>query len=174
MDEARFRKIIGLLGSDQVGERSAAALKATAMLRKGGKTWADVGLGATVVGRAEAVAAQAQADLWHRLLRDERDRTTQLSNQLLAAQREIARLMGKPMTAPAPKKPQPRRVDTDEDPIRRNVREVLDEHEAGDLEISAKSLEFLESLAGRRTWTEAQRSAVERTLKWVNAGRRAA
>jgi hypothetical protein len=174
VDETRFRKILGLLGSAHDGERSAAALKATAMLREGGKTWADVEVGATAAGRGEAIAAQANADLWRRLLDDERTRTTDLSNQLLAAQREIARLMGKSMAGPVPKKPAPRTVDVEEDALRRNVREVLDEHEAGDLEISAKSLEFLESLGSRRTWTEAQRSAVERTLKWVNAGRRAA
>lgn len=37
-----FRKVCGLLGSDSMGERAAAALKATAILREWGKTWADV------------------------------------------------------------------------------------------------------------------------------------
>lgn len=37
-----FKKICGLLGSDAAGERAAAALKATAILREWGKTWADV------------------------------------------------------------------------------------------------------------------------------------
>ena len=178
MDVARFRKILGLLGSAHDGERAAAALKATAMLREGGKTWADVGLGAAQVGstsRAEYLAAQAQADLWHRLLRDERTRTTNLSNQLRAAQQEIARLMGKPAAGmAAPKKPKARTVDVEEDALRRNVGEVLDECLEGDLELSARTIEFLASVRDQTTWTEAQRDAVERTLKWVNAGRRAA
>lgn len=43
-DQSKFRKICGLLGSDQPGERSAAALKATTMLKSAGMTWAAVGI----------------------------------------------------------------------------------------------------------------------------------
>ena len=179
MDATRFRKIVGLLGSDQAGERSAAALKATAMLREAGKTWADVGLGdaAATTSRGTAAAGWAQADLWRKLLDDERTRTTNLSNQLQAAQKEIARLMGgkEPSAGMAnPKKPKPRRIDVEEDALRRNVGEVLDECLEGDLELSARTIEFLASVRDQTTWTEAQRDAVEQTLKWVNAGRRAA
>lgn len=39
---ARFRKICGMLASDHAGEVVAAAVKATAMLKAAGWTWADV------------------------------------------------------------------------------------------------------------------------------------
>lgn len=42
MDVDRLRKMLGMLGSDQPGERSAAALKATELLRDAGMSWADV------------------------------------------------------------------------------------------------------------------------------------
>lgn len=42
LDLDRFRKVLGLLGSDHDGERSAAALRATAMLKEAGMGWADV------------------------------------------------------------------------------------------------------------------------------------
>ena len=43
-DLDRFRKMLGMLGSDQSGERSAAALKCSAWLREHSLTWADVSL----------------------------------------------------------------------------------------------------------------------------------
>lgn len=43
-DVARFRKILGLLGSDQVGERAAAAKKASEFLASHGLSWSDVTL----------------------------------------------------------------------------------------------------------------------------------
>lgn len=177
MDAARFRKILGLLGSAHDGERSAAAAKATAMLREGGKTWADVGLGsapASTTGRGDAAAGWAQADLWRRLCEDERTRTTNLSNQLRAAQQEIARLMGKPPATAGMAKPKRRTVDVEEDALRRNVAEVLDECLEGDLDLSTRTIEFLASVRDEPTWTGAQTDAVRRTLKWVNAGRRTA
>ena len=39
----RFTKILGLLGSDQLGERAAAAAKATAFLSDRSLGWIDVG-----------------------------------------------------------------------------------------------------------------------------------
>lgn len=44
MDLKKFRKVLGMLASDQVGERAAAAAKATEMLKVAGWTWADVSL----------------------------------------------------------------------------------------------------------------------------------
>lgn len=53
-DLERFRKIAGLLGSEHEGERSVAALKASAFLKEHGLTWADVTV-ARVVGEADDV-----------------------------------------------------------------------------------------------------------------------
>ena len=49
-DLERFRRLAGLLGSDQMGERAAAALKCSAMLKSFGLTWADVSLPVVVDG----------------------------------------------------------------------------------------------------------------------------
>ena len=38
----RLAKLLGMLGSDHVGERAAAGLKATELLRAHGRTWADL------------------------------------------------------------------------------------------------------------------------------------
>lgn len=43
-DLARFRRIAGLLASDQIGERAAAALKCTELLKAHGLSWSDVTL----------------------------------------------------------------------------------------------------------------------------------
>ncbi len=43
---ARFRKVCGMLGSSHDGERAAAALKATELLKQIGANWGDVAIGA--------------------------------------------------------------------------------------------------------------------------------
>ncbi len=60
-DLERFRKLLGMLGSDQAGERAAAALKATEWLKANGLSWSDVtvpGAGAAMVGVAEVGEAE--------------------------------------------------------------------------------------------------------------------
>ena len=42
---ARFRKLCGMLGSEHDGERAAAALKATELLKQSGTSWGEVGIG---------------------------------------------------------------------------------------------------------------------------------
>jgi len=56
-DLDRFRKLCGMLGSEHEGERHAAALKATQMLRDAGYTWQDVWVGAAVdLGHSDTTA----------------------------------------------------------------------------------------------------------------------
>jgi len=38
----RLAKLLGMLGSEHIGERAAAGLKATELLRAHGRTWADM------------------------------------------------------------------------------------------------------------------------------------
>ncbi len=95
LDLARFRKIAGLLASEHDGERAAAALKATAMLRAAGRSWADVGVDAW----SPALAAQAHADaalasIYKMSLDGERARTTQMAEEIMRLKREVARLKG--------------------------------------------------------------------------------
>lgn len=90
---ARFRKFCGLLGSEHDGERAAAALKATELLRTQGKTWADVGIGsATTV--AEGYANAALVDVFQKMLDAERARTTHMAEEINRLTREVNRLKG--------------------------------------------------------------------------------
>lgn len=60
---SRFKKIVGMLGSDHPGERSAAALKATDLLREHHLDWSSVGLGERVEYRSNGPAARVAASL---------------------------------------------------------------------------------------------------------------
>lgn len=86
----RFRKVLGLLGSAHDGERAAAALKATAMLRDAGKSWGDVGVGAAPT-RTDADAA---LEIYMMALDGERARTTHMAEEIARLKREVARLKG--------------------------------------------------------------------------------
>lgn len=44
VDLDRFKKLAGLLGSEHAGERAAAALKCTELLKAHGLTWSSVSL----------------------------------------------------------------------------------------------------------------------------------
>lgn len=93
MDVDRFRKVCGLLGSDQDGERSAAALKATEMLKAAGKSWEQVGLGAVTPPRdAEGAAYRATAELYRKLLDDERSRNSRLEGTIGKLKAEVNKL----------------------------------------------------------------------------------
>ena len=55
MDVDLFRKVLGLLGSDQAGERSAAAMKATQLLKESDASWADVSIKGTDASGPDAL-----------------------------------------------------------------------------------------------------------------------
>jgi hypothetical protein len=96
LDLAWFRKVVGLLASEHAGERSAAALKATAILRAAGKYWADVGVGtpSSQVMIVEAHDAAAMAAIYKMSLESEQARTTRLIEENTRLKREVARLKG--------------------------------------------------------------------------------
>lgn len=56
-DLGRFKRILGMLGSDQAGERAAAALLATNWLTERGLGWSDV----SVPGRAAVPSSEPVA-----------------------------------------------------------------------------------------------------------------
>lgn len=89
---SRFRKVCGLLASNHAGERAAAALKATALLEAGGKTWADIGISDAVL--AQGYADAAMVGLYKKFLDDERARTTHMAEEIGRLKREVARLKG--------------------------------------------------------------------------------
>lgn len=94
----RFRKILGLLGSDHDGERSAAALKATAMLKAAGSTWGDVAIGRSTVSdnqyqlndlNMKLLAAYSDVSKFQRLLQDEQSRNRRLSKEIDELKRRL-------------------------------------------------------------------------------------
>ena len=91
----RLRKVCGLLGSEHDGERAAAALRATAMLRDAGRSWADINFGAPWPSlAAPAHAAAAMAAIYKMTLDSERARTTRMAEEITRLKREVARLKG--------------------------------------------------------------------------------
>lgn len=90
----RFRKVLGLLGSAHDGERAAAALKATAMLRDAGKSWGDVVLGNQFGIRMSEPDAAAMAAIYKMSFESEQARTTRLIEENARLKREVARLKG--------------------------------------------------------------------------------
>ena len=95
LDVDLFRKVAGLLGSDHDGERAAAALKATTMLRAAGRSWADVTIGAWSPALvAQAYSDAALVDILKMSLDGERARTTRQCEEIARLKREVARLKG--------------------------------------------------------------------------------
>lgn len=95
LDLDRLRKVCGLLGSEHHGERAAAGLRATSMLRAAGKSWSDIEVGVTSrITIMEAHDAAAMAAIYKMSLDSERARTTHMAEELTRLKREVARLKG--------------------------------------------------------------------------------
>lgn len=198
MDVARFTKILGMLGSSHDGERAAAALKATELLRSAGKSWSDVGLGGAArvqrPGAAELAQWMSEAAMWRTLCEDERRASRRLQGELDKAKNEIKRLKGLwpsggtppepakkgkrkrqvPPEAAAERPPpweEPKQQEADlgdyDATLRERIAMALDAHKAGELPLTDRTLEFLTSVAGQLRWSDRQREAVEKTLRWV-------
>lgn len=90
---ARFRKVCGMLASNHEGERAAAAVMATRLLKNSGKTWADVGFASTEQ-LAQAYSDAVLVDVYKKGLDAERARTTQMAEQINRLKREVNRLKG--------------------------------------------------------------------------------
>lgn len=195
-DLARLRKLCGMLSSDAEGERATAARMATDLLKRHGKTWADIGLGGSesgvesVLARKLSVAA-AEAIMLRGLLTDAqnglrlaRSQVDDLKRQLKAAHEKSAPRSAadrKTYDAPPPKSddvPRTRRVgdeqkrrvmpDADnDDAMRAEAKEYVADAESGVLDIPETTVDFLSNVADREHWTSNQRSAMERTLNWV-------
>lgn len=83
-DLERFRRLAGMLGSEHVGERAAAALKCTELLKAAGLTWSSVSLPVeqpdVLAQRREAMDTTMKQHTW----RKERDADTSLREHLRA------------------------------------------------------------------------------------------
>lgn len=73
-DLERFRRILGMLGSEHVGERAAAALKCTEMLKAAGLTWSSVSLPVeqpdVLAQRREAMHRNMSAGTFEEIVRE--------------------------------------------------------------------------------------------------------
>lgn len=165
LDHDRFRKLCGMLGSEHDGERAAAALKATELLKASGKTWADVAVngGAGNAAMAEMFVAKTNELLWRRLLEDERTRTTDMANEMLRLKREIDRLKGMwPKGEPDPER-------DDDKALRRRIADAVEACARGEVTIADRSLKLFRRVMLKENWTATDRGAVESALKWVRA-----
>lgn len=91
----RFRKVCGLLSSEHVGERAAAALRATEMLRSAGLSWSEVTFGALGATMADGYdTASAMAAIYKMRLDSEQARTTRMAEEITRLKREVSRLKG--------------------------------------------------------------------------------
>lgn len=172
---SKFKKIVGMLGSDHDGERANAARMASAILKQNGLDWSAVAVGK---GESSSVNGHSAADWammarsFQRLLDDERARTNRLTSDLAAATRRIKALeshlsVGKPKEPPPkkppPRAPQPRQSssETTDDDLRDEIDELL--ASTADL----RSREFLESVQSQPRWSAKQREAVIKVLRWA-------
>lgn len=215
MDVERFRKVCGLLGSEHDGERAAAAVKATEMLKAAGKSWGQVGLQNGVVAReaavgaGEAAAYRSTAELYRKLLDDERARNSRLDGMITKLKAELNKLQqraagsvkeradgtlvdadtgqvfGKRKLSKGERKEyyraqhyerlrqkqqaereaNPRTVEPGDEQRRQEMREALEG------ELMERTQVFFTSVLKQEAWTQKQREAVEKTLRWVYAGR---
>lgn len=182
MDVARFKKVCGLLGSEHDGERAAAALKATEILKAAGMNWGDIAVGKKMADNTNLLAtALGELSLFRTLLTDERSRNTWLSKQIDDMKRENDRLRGQWPKGEVPMQPKKgKKRKSEETPeqasmidydgmLRDRVREALADAESGSTRMSERSVEFLQSVSTQKNWSDRQREAVEKTLRWFYA-----
>jgi len=163
----KFRKICGLLGSDQDGERATAARMATDLLKVNGLSWKAVSFGAPPERTAETIVSlTAQLRITQQLLGDERARSTRLAEQLNQMKKTIEQLVAEKVQElnrePNRKKSRPKTLKGD-DELRESTITALREID----HMAERSREFLESVIRQPKWTDKQREAVIKTLKWV-------
>ena len=99
-DLDRFRRLAGLLGSEHVGERAAAALKCSELLKVHGLTWADVTLPVkqpdVLAMRRDAMDSTMKEHAWRaqrdaeQAMSDEAIRNANDAKKAAAAQRRAA------------------------------------------------------------------------------------
>jgi Skp family chaperone for outer membrane proteins len=196
MDVERFRKICGLLGSDQVGERAAAAFKATEMLKQNGHSWGAVNVGFVL----PPVNYGHMEKYFRMMLDDERAKTKRLTSELDKLKR-LAKTLEMKLAEQATGVPvaEQRKAEKAEKKARREERvnekqRVDQEPEANaaanprsEMPIDAtlreeiknaleqvlpdRTREFLASVVEQVSWTRKQREAIQKTLHWVSTGR---
>lgn len=184
MDLDRFRKVCALMASDHVGERAAAALKATAILKAEGKTWETVSVndaaGAFGVNHVNIDHA-ALEKYWESMYRGEREQSERRAKEIQKLKTEVTRLKSMWPNGEPPKRRPPKPKATQEAEaeslldydkmLREKVAAALELGANRELLLSTKTLAFFRSIMLQATWTDRQREAVEKTLRWIYAGR---
>lgn len=193
----RFRKLCSLLGSEHEGERATAAKMATTLLKRQGFSWSQVGV--KVMGPAqmdESVVAEikslyTQIGGLRRTLGDRDVRLLKLEGENRALKDALKRAQsvgaqprrfvsssdnpfdmsgGDPVAVVEKPVDDGGQTNLFEKDLRRRLKEALEQHHSGKIELQARTLEFFVSLSKRRVrWTDNQLAAAERTLGWVFA-----
>lgn len=90
-DLVKLTRILGLLGSDHMGERASAALAAHRLVKRMGVDW-DTLLGGQVARRLSGPPERARIDPWSDFVRAARSRERQLLAENETLKRELDRL----------------------------------------------------------------------------------
>lgn len=174
MDNDRFRKILGLLGSDQPGEVAAAASKATAMLKAEGLTWASVGPGASAAPRgpdptevlilmSKLGVANQEISRLHIRIGNTEDQLTRAKKDLLKAMVEVNALKAAAAKAP------PTLADYMK-PAMRYSPEDIERMRPGDFDPRVKTGTWGENLKGGNDPDALAREAIEEVLNDCRSG----
>ncbi len=90
-DLVKLTRILGLLGSDHIGERASAALAAHRLVRRMGVDWYTL-LGGQGPRRLSGPPERARIDPWSDFVRAARSRERQLQAENETLKRELDRL----------------------------------------------------------------------------------
>lgn len=173
----KLRKIAGMLGSEHAGERAAAALKGTALLKAAGMTWGQIDLVKST--SPHMIDQGALAGYWEMMYRGERDRSTRLATDIQKLKREVDRLKSMwPQGEPPKRRPNKPKVVREAEQeslldydkmLREQIAMVLEAGKSGDLLLSETVLRLFRVVMHKTAWTDDDRHAIEKTLRWVYA-----
>lgn len=173
----KLRKIAGMLGSEHAGERAAAALKATAMLKAAGVSWGQIDLAR---GTSYATLDQGHmANYWQSMYQGERAQSERRAAEIQKLKREVDRLKSMwPQGEPPKRRPNKPKVvrEAEQDSLldydkmlREKIAAAVEAAASGELMLGRGTLAFFRRVMLDPEWTDADRGAVEKTLRWVYA-----
>lgn len=163
----KLRKIAGMLGSEHAGERAAAALKGTALLKAAGLSWGQIDLGrATTLHENKE---DAQVRLLRMMYESECSRTTRLILENNQLKREVDRLKGMWKNGDPPQPAPATSAAVDNKPLRRKIAAVVEAAAAGKLDLSNLELQLFSVLMKKPNWTTDDKHAARMGLSAVHA-----
>lgn len=150
-----------MLGSNHDGERANAAALATSLLAKNGATWQQISVGRD---SESSDGGSYMVETFRIMLRDERARTTHLSREIEKLKRRLkaTEAMKQTATADAPPPGETSGLPSDAD-LRAAIVECLKRP------LSDRTRDFLRSVSEFHKWSDKQREAIIKCLRWNGA-----